>query len=140
MISETRNSKFGRRRWLAAVFAFVVSGFVLAGCTPPEQAAYQAIVSSNAFLKSVKTQHPECATTPPAASQTCQLLTQATAAKDTLIDATEAYCAGPTFNAGGACSPPAKGTPAATQALAKLEAALANYNQTATDLKAALGK
>jgi len=135
-----------RRGFLNSLLSFVaffcgLGGLLLlAGCTPPEKAAYEAIVSSNAFLKSVKTQHPECTTAVPAATQVCALLKQATAAKDTLIDATEEYCAGPTFNNGGACNPPAKGTPAATQALAKLQAALTSYDQTAADLKGALGK
>lgn len=109
---------------------------LLAGCTPLERQAYEAVVASKAFLDSAKSKHPECATG--GSTAVCTDLAKATAAKDTLIDAVEVYCAGPDFNAGNACNPPAKGTPAAVQATAKVQAALAAYNQTAADLKGVL--
>lgn len=109
---------------------------VLVGCTALEKSAYNTIVASNAFLKKVKTQHPECTTG--ATAKVCTLLMQATSAKDALIDATEVYCASPSFDQGAACTPPAKGTPASQQAIAKLQAAIAAYNQTAVDLKGAM--
>jgi len=65
-------------------------------------------------------------------------LAKAIAAKDLLIDAVEVYCAGPEFNGGGKCDPPAKGTPAYDQVIAKLNAALASYEQSETDLKGVL--
>jgi hypothetical protein len=68
-------------------------------------------------------------------AQPCLANNKLTAAKDTLIDATEVYCSSPAFESGGACTPPAKGTPALQQATDKLKAAIANYNQTAADLK-----
>jgi len=109
--------------------------FVMIGCTPIERQAYDVIVGAKAFLDSAKAQHPECANTQ---STICGDLRQATAAKDALIDALEIYCSGPQFENGGACQPPAKGTPAFTQAEAKIKAAIADYNQTANDLKGAL--
>jgi hypothetical protein len=109
---------------------------LLAGCTPLERQAYEAVVASKAFLDSAKAKHPECMTG--ATSTVCVDLSKATAAKDTLIDAVEVYCAGPNFNSGGQCNPTAKGTPAAVQATAKVQAALAAYNQTAGDLKGVL--
>lgn len=109
---------------------------LLVGCTPLERQAYEAVVASKAFLDSVKAKHPECASG--TATAVCTDLSKATAAKDTLIDAVEIYCAGPDFNSGGQCNPPAKGTPAAIQATAKVQAALAAYNQTAADLKGVL--
>lgn len=113
------------------LFSFVLcSGFV---CTPVERVAYDAVVAAKAFTDKVKLQHPECATG--VVSTLCSDLAKAVAAKDTLIDAVEIYCAGPDFNGGGACNPPAKGTPAAVQAVAKLNAAIAVYNQTELDLK-----
>jgi hypothetical protein len=107
----------------------------LAGCPKPEQVAYETVVGSKAFIDKSKAQHPEC---PAAASAVCTALSKATAAKDTLIDVTETLCAGPNFNTGGACDFPKKGTPGYDQAIAKLNAAVANYNQTATNLKGAL--
>ena len=116
---------------------FVVVTFVLAGCTPLERTAYNTVVAAKAFLDSEKRQHPECASTPETVD--CKDLSQAVGAKDSLIDAITDYCSGPDFNTGGACNPPAKGTPAATQAQAKLQNAITTYNQTAADLKAATG-
>lgn len=106
----------------------------LVGCTPLEKQAYETVVAANATIKTLKVQHPECSTS---TAGICGKLTQAVAAKDALIDAAEVYCAGPSFNAGGACNPPAKGTPAATQATAKLQSALTSWNQIAVDIRGA---
>lgn len=111
---------------------------VLAGCSPLERQAYNTVVGAKAFIDAEKKMHPECASG--SASTLCSSLNQATAAKDALITAAEVYCAGPSFEAGGACSPPAKGTPAAIQAADKLKAAIASYNQLANEIKAAAGK
>jgi len=108
---------------------------LIAGCQPVEKTAYQTVVASNAFLKSMKAQHPECST---ATSTLCGNLTRAVSAKDALIDAVEVYCAGPDFAGGGKCNPPAKGTPAEAQALAKLQAAMSQYEQAERDLKGAV--
>lgn len=108
---------------------------VLTGCTPIEKQAYKIIVGAKAFIDAEKKIHAECATS---TSPLCGNLQRATAAKDALIDAAEVYCSGPQFEAGGACQPPAKGTPAATQAIAKLKAAMAAYEQTEKDVKGAL--
>jgi hypothetical protein len=109
-----------------------------AGCPTFEKTAYNTVVAAKAFIDKEKALHPECASPGaiPSGNVLCADLAKATAAKDSLIDAIEVYCAGPNFNGGGACDPPAKGTPAATQATAKLQAAIAAYSQTETDLKA----
>ncbi len=120
------------KRMIVAVLACLV----MTACTPIERQAYNTIVGAKAFLDSVRTQHSECLTSP--TTPVCTDLTKATSAKDTLIDAVEVYCSSPAFEKGGACTPPAKGTPASDQALAKLKAALAGYNQTASDLKGIL--
>jgi hypothetical protein len=106
------------------------------GCTPIEDQAYKTIVGAKAFLDAEKAAHPECASN--ITATVCVDLKRATSSKDFLIDAAETYCAGPQFETGGACQPPAKGTPALTQATAKLKAAIAAYSQSATDLKGAL--
>jgi len=111
-------------------------GALIVGCTSVERQAYNTVVGAKAFRDNTKKQHPECATV---TSTVCTDLSKAVGAKDALIDAITVYCSGPEFNSGGACNPPAKGTPAQQQAVTKLQAAIANYNQTAADLKTATG-
>lgn len=113
-----------------------VSTVLSVGCPAIEKNAYNTVVAAKAFTDKIKAQHPEC--TPGNSSTLCVDLVKATAAKDTLIDSIEVYCAGPNFNGGGACDPPAKGTPAYEQVLSKLNASIASYNQTEVDLKAVL--
>ena len=131
-------------------FFVVALCFVMIGCTPLEKQAYDVIVGAKAFLDSAKAQHPECTTTarfvaPDGTTHTaipaipiCGTIRQATFAKDALIDALEIYCSGPQFESGGACQPPAKGTPAFDQAQNKLKDTIADYNQIANDLKGSL--
>ena len=116
-------------RKLAILVALAVC---IAGCTPIERSAYNTIVGAKAFLDQEKLSHPECAT---ATTEICVDLKKAVASKDLLIDALEVYCSGPQFEAGGACQAPQKGTAAYDQAVAKLQAAIAAYNQVAADLK-----
>ena len=106
---------------------------LVCACTSIEKTAYNTVVDAKAFTDQTKSQHPECATA--SASTLCADLKKAVAAKDVLIDAVEIYCAGPNFNGGGACDPPAKGTSAYTQAVSKLTAAIQAYSQTESDLK-----
>lgn len=110
----------------------VTLALVLAGCTPLERTAYNTGVAAKAFLDSERATHPECATG--ATSTVCVDIAKAVAAKDLMLDALTVYCAGPTFPA--SCNPPAKGTPASAQAIAKLQGAISAYNQIAADLKA----
>lgn len=121
-------------KYLATVLIF---GLLLCtvGCDPVEKQAYKTIVAAKAFLDSEKAAHPEC---PSAGTAVCDSIMRAVAAKDFLIDTVEVYCSSPQFENGGACQPPAKGTPAADQAKAKLEAALSTYDQAAADLKKAV--
>ncbi len=118
------------------IAVFLVLSLVLAttACTPLEKQAYRTVVAAKAFIDAERRIHTEC---PNDAVAVCGLLKQATSAKDALIDAAELYCSGPAFEAGGACQPPAKGTPASDQAIAKLKAAIAGYNQIAADIKGA---
>lgn len=120
------------------VLTILLAGLMLCaiGCTPLEKSAYRTIVASKAFLDASKAQHPECVADP--SSNVCSALAKATHAKDFMIDAAETYCSGPSFETGGVCQPPAKGTSAADQAIAKLKAAIAGYNQAASDLKGVL--
>lgn len=105
----------------------------LAGCPAVERSAYNTVVAAKAFTDKTKSQHPEC--TIGNNSTVCVDLAKAVAAKDTLIDAIEVYCAGPNFNGGGSCDPPAKGTSAYQQAVNKLNAAISTYGISEADLK-----
>lgn len=126
------------RVWtLCALSIWLYAGCLLLGCPKVEQTGYDTVVAAKAFCDKLAAQHPECAlnATVAGASSLCVDLHKAVAAKDALIDAMEVYCAGPSFNGGGACSPPAKGTPALTQATAKIQAAMSAYSQAEKDLK-----
>ena len=116
--------------------ALVLPLLLLMGCTSIERSAYNTAVASKKFLDSVKAKHPECAAGQ--ATSLCTGLRKATAAKDLLVDAGEAYCGGKQFDTGGACQPPAKGTPQFTQLTDKLKTALAGYSQTEKDLRGLL--
>lgn len=123
-------------RKLALLSALCATMLMTTACTPLEKQAYRTIVSAKAFIDSEKSQHPECASQP--TTSTCVMLRQATSSKDALIDAAEVYCASPSFDAGGPCTPAVKGTPAAQVATDKLKAAISGYNQIYKDMKGAL--
>lgn len=119
-----------------SVLFFCCAALAISACnTPPEQLAYKVEVSAAAFLHSVEANHPECGTSK---TVLCEYLSRATAAQHALADAIDVYCAGPDFNAGGKCNAPAKGTPLYSQAIDKLNAAVAGYEQIESDLKAAI--
>ena len=113
----------------------VVSVLLCTSCTPVEKVAYDTAVGAKAFLDSIKSKHPECAT---AMTTLCSDLRRATAAKDILIDAGEAYCnvAQYATTSTQPCMPAPKGTAASKQAIAAIQSAIAEYNNAAADLKA----
>jgi protein involved in sex pheromone biosynthesis len=115
----------------------LLAALAMTACTSTERAAYNTVVAAKALLNSEKSAHPEC-TAASNNSALCVDLRKATDAKDLLVDAIEVYCGGAQFEAGGACQAPAKGTPRATQLIAKLKAALSSYSQTEKDLKAVI--
>lgn len=137
-----------RRMIFPLVWLLVLVAILFAGCGPKqynanapsgpslESVVYKIIVSSKAFIDSERKAHPECFN-----SQTttfCSNLTRAVSAQNALVDAAEVYCSGPSFEAGGACQPPQKGTPAFDQAAAKLQAAISAYEQIEKDVKGAV--
>jgi hypothetical protein len=140
-MSKSVRSKALRRLLLFDLALLVAVALWASACTSVERQAYNTIVGAKAFLDTEKKAHPECGVSSAGAAlrtTTCTYITKAVSAKDALISALEIYCAGPTFNASGdqgACNPPAKGTPAAAQATAKLQAAVNEYNQMAKELK-----
>lgn len=111
------------------------------GCPSVERDLYNVEIGSKAFLNKTQVQHPECGTSDKPSNDTstiCVNLNKAVNAQHTFVDVVEALCAGPNFNAGGACDFPKKGTPAYQQAYDKATAALNDYRRTETDLKGVL--
>lgn len=122
---------------------------------PPEVLARDAVVGGHAALLSLEQKHSECGTVAAvnaagqskwnsannSAVKVCTVIDRGVGAVNLLIDASEAYCSGPAFDAGtGPCQPPAAGTPAAQQLLGKLQTALGNVNTIMADVKTAIDK
>lgn len=119
---------------LLSLAVLATASVSLCGCPKVSQVAYSTIVGATAFTDKVSAQHPECGQAS-AVSTMCVDLRKAISANNALIDAVKVYCAGPNFDAGGACDEPTKGAPGSVQALSKLQAAISAYNQAAADLK-----
>ena len=121
------------------------SAVLLSGCSSLEKQAYKIAVGAKAFTQNISAKHPECGSRDtsglwvPSGSPAgvCVSISKAIAAKDLLIDAAEIYCAGPEFEAGGACNAPTDKT-LKEQLIAKVQAAIHDYEQTEADLRAAL--
>lgn len=114
---------------------------IMAGCPKEERVAYNLVAGGKAALVDFRGRHQECqpydtitGLSPVKLSQ-CEAQNRLTSAKDTIIDAANVYCSGADFDKGGVCNPPAKGSPASQQALAKLKAAIANYEQVEKDVQ-----
>lgn len=109
----------------------LISCLLLLGCTPVEQNARDGIATAAAVLRFAQTKYgPSCTANPKQAI--CQNINKAVHANNLAIDALESYCqltpaSDPTL--------PCKPVKALEPALAS---ALANLNQTVTDLKGAL--
>lgn len=121
---------------LVPIMALLLCGFACPGSQPLEQSARDAVATAKGYLDSAKQHHPECATADAtaAASTNCAVIAKGVAAKDTVIDAVNIYCASPDYSSnGGTCTPNKDLQP-------KLQEALSNLNQTITDVKAIGGK
>ena len=131
-----------RTRRRVAIAALLIPLLLLLGCDPIERQAYNTVVVSKAFLDTVRTAHPECATVENTAAL-CGLIRRAVGAKDFIIDAGEVYCNVAQFDAAAPegqlpCTPPAKGTPIHQQLLDRLNSALAVYSLAERDLRAVI--
>lgn len=119
------------KKTLALVPILVLLAITLA-CPPSqplEQTARDGVASAKGYLDSAKAHHPECVIAPPAASTNCQIITKGVAAKDSVIDAVNLYCASPSYSDnGGSCVPDKAVEP-------KLQEALNNLNQIIKDVK-----
>jgi hypothetical protein len=128
-------------RKYAAVVLLAAVAFSVAGCPPVERDAYTIVVGTKAALENFRGRHSECLPYDAASGLSnvklpaCTINNRVTSAKDAIIDAAEVYCSGTNFDSGGACNPPAKGTPGYEQAAAKLKAAIASYRQIEKDTK-----
>lgn len=104
---------------------------------PLEQTARDTVATAKGYLDSAKSHHPECAAPADAStpqSVNCQVIAKGVAAKDSVIDALNVYCASPDYsNNGGPCVPN-------KDLQSKLQAALDDLNRTITDVKAIGGK
>lgn len=115
----------------------------LTGCSSLERQAYNIIVGSKAFTQNISAKHPECGTrdvngiwqSAHNSAGVCSAIDKGIAAKDLLIDAAEAYCAGADFETGGACNVPTSKT-LKDQLAAKVQAAIQGYEQSETDIRA----
>jgi hypothetical protein len=113
----------------------LVGCMAVKSCTGPpvQEVARDAIASAKGYTDTAKQNHPECATG--AQSTACTAIAKTVGAKDSTIDALEAYCSSPAFDAGtGPCTPPSGD--AGTAAANILASAVANLNQEIADIKA----
>jgi hypothetical protein len=119
-----------RMLWCPLLLTLIL---LISGCPKVETTARDAIAGAKTTTDTLKTKYG-CVSA--SVSPTCATIYRVIAAKDVTIDALEVYCGGAAFDAqGGACTPPAKGTPAATQAAQKLQSALSGLQQTLADAK-----
>jgi hypothetical protein len=123
-----------------SVVLLVAVAVAFAGCPPIERDAYTLVTGAKAALVDFRGRHSECAPFDALSGLSanvklgpCILNNRLTSAKDAIVDAAEVYCSGKDFENGGACNPPAKGTPGYEQAAAKLKAAIASYHQIEKD-------
>jgi len=122
-----------KRLWLVAVV-------FLAGCTPVEQQARDALAASQGFIMQAQQNHQaECAATPKK-SFPCAMINQAVGAQNLAIDALEVYCGWTAQDiqdaAAGKSVHPCIETKTAAD---PLKAALTNLNQILKDYKLASG-
>jgi hypothetical protein len=96
---------------------------------PLERTARDGVAAAKGYLDSAKSQHPECGGEAPVASTNCQIIYKGVAAKDSVIDALNVYCASPAYSTGGGECVPNK------DVQSKLQEALNNLNQTIADVK-----
>ncbi len=110
--------------------------FGLTACPVKPDNARDAIATAKGFLDSEAKAHAECASG--LVNQACDLITRGNAAKHVAIDALNQYCAGPDFDAGGACHAPQ--TKNMQELLGnQLKAAIHNLNLIVSDLRALKG-
>ena len=92
---------------------------ILTACQPIEMSARDAIATAKGYLDSAKQHHPECASG--GHSATCDVIARGVAAKDTVADAVNIYCASPSYtDQGGACTPNKDAEPKLKEALKSL--------------------
>jgi len=131
-----------KMRKYVACFCLLFIALAVAGCPAIERDAFVAVTGAKAALVDFRGRHPECAPFDALSGlssntkvESCIANNRITSAKDAIIDAAEVYCSGKDFENGGACNPPAKGSPGYEQAAAKLKAAMASYRQIEADTR-----
>lgn len=119
------------------ILPLLFAALAMSACPPSqplEKSARDAVATSKGYLDAAKEHHPECVSDTPAASTNCTIISRGVAAKDSVIDAVNIYCASPEYSNGtGECIPNKDLEP-------KLKEALDNLNRTINDVKAVGGK
>src|SRR6516164_166904 len=122
-----------KRLWLVAVV-------FLAGCSPVEQQARDALAASQGFIMQAQQNHQaECSQTPKKAFP-CAMITQAVGAQNLAIDALEVYCGWTASDVADAAAGKSVHPCVETKTAADpLKAALSNLNRILKDYKTASG-
>ena len=122
-----------KRTWLVAVV-------FLAGCTPVEQQARDALAASQGFIMQAQKNHQaECSQTPKK-SFPCAMINQAVGAQNLAIDALEVYCGWTASDvADAAASKTVHACVPVKTAADPLKAALSNLNRILKDYKLTSG-
>lgn len=113
---------------------------LLAGCSPLENQARDALAASQGFIAQAQMNHQaECSATPKKAFP-CAMINQAVGAQNLAIDALETYCSWiPQDVANVAAGKPVHGCIEVKTASGALSAALANLSRVLKDYKTASG-
>ena len=118
-----------------SVILLLALSLTLVACQPIEKSARDGIAGAKSLLDYYKLEF-KCGT--PDAGPKCPAVARGVAAKDFAIDVLLVYCAGPSFNSGGACEP-SKSKDARAALATKLEAALKDMQRNINDLRGLRG-
>jgi len=114
-----------------AVFVVLIC-FCLAACQPFEKSARDSVAAAKGFIEQAQANHgTACKANPNTAL--CSAINQAVAAQNSAIDALDLYCAGSSWQSGGACQPNKELEP-------RVRAAISNLDRIIKDAKGAVGK
>ena len=122
-----------KRLWLIAVV-------FLAGCTPVEQQARDALAASQGFIAQAQSNHQAECSTNPKKPFPCAMINQAVGAQNLAIDALETYCSWTAQDVAGlAAGTQTHGCIEVKTVESGLKTAIANLNQILKDYKKASG-
>lgn len=114
------------------VLVLLAACLSMTACQPIEKTARDYVATAKGYLDSAKQHHPECAAAGSHGGN-CDIIARGVAAKDSVIDAVQVYCASSSYDAGAPCAPNKDAEP-------KLKEALKRLDQVMADVKAIGGK